>query len=597
MLARDLIVSPQLSREQVDRYLKSRGFRDPRRADDYLQQITRTVGIPERVADVADPLLDAIEYSVDPDAALRNLESFIEMAPSPLNLLSLLGSDPNSLEVLICLLAASPYLTQCLLRNPEYLYWLIEGGRLDRVCDTAYFRKQADELTRPFPESEQALGALRRLHRRESLRIGSQDLLGRISFNDTVRQLSDLADTLLQRAFEILASERLPAMEGFAVLALGKLGGRELNFSSDVDLLFIFNHEEDGDRILKFARDYTRALAAFSADGHLYRVDLRLRPMGKSGEIAYSEKACNQYYQTWADTTDRLALIKCRHVAGDTTLGNRFVASIQDFIFKKYLDQAAVEEIRWIKSRSDRALRRRQEIHTHVKLGLGGIREIEFFAQSFQILYGGLHPELRTPNTLLALQRLLDNCFIKSREFEILSEAYVYLRDLEHKLQLVHDLQTHTLPQEREELFRCARRMGYGIKPKETEDVVLKTFFADLRRHNQGVRAIFHGLFEEAEATRGLEELVLNPSMGAAEAVDRLRSFQVRSPEEVLEGIQVLRKPQPFPIPRAVSAICWRTCYLISQNTQVGRTGPGIFSAVSIASVRHSVRAQTCTPS
>ena len=547
MRARDLILSPHLSQQQVVAYLEKRGFLDPQRADDHLQEISRRVGVPERLAELADLLLDEIEESVDPDAALRNLESFIEAVPSPLNLLSLIGSDPNSLKVLVGLLASSPFLTQCLIRNPEYLYWLIEGKRLDRVCDLSYFRKQAADQTRPFPRSEKSLDALRRLRRRELLRIGSQDLLGRTTVGETVQQLSDLAQALLQRAFEILGAEKLPTLDGFAVLALGKLGGRELNFSSDVDLLFIFSRDEESDQTRRFARDYARSLAAFSPEGHLYRVDLRLRPMGKGGEIAYSEKACRQYYRTWADTTDRLALIKCRHVAGDSNLGNRFIASVQDFIFKKYLDQAAVEEVRWIKRRTDEALRRSRETHTHVKLGLGGIREIEFFAQSFQILYGGVHPELRTPNTLSALQRLVDNGFITSDEYDTLCAGYVFLRDLEHKLQLVHDLQTHTLPRDSAELLRCARRMGYRAGEQETDKQLLKRFNTDLRTHNKGVREIFRGLFEEAETARGMEEIILNPAMKKEEAVERLKLHQVRSPEEILDGIRMLSDAPAFP--------------------------------------------------
>lgn len=547
MRARDLILSPQLDQQEVLAYLERRGFSDPQRADDHLQEITRRVGVPERVADLADLLLDEIADSVDPDAAVRNLESFIETVPSPLNLLTLIGNDPYSLEVLIGLLASSPYLTQCLVRNPEYLYWLIEGRRLERICDVSYFRKEAEEMIRPFPDAEQALDALRRLNRRELLRIGSQDLLGRSNLEATVRQLSDLADVLLQKTFEVLARGSLPNLEGFAVLALGKLGGRELNFSSDIDLLFIFARDEESDLVLRFARDYTRALGAFTSDGHLYRVDLRLRPMGRSGEIAYSEKACRQYYQTWADTTDRLALIKCRYSAGDSTLGNRFVNSIQDFVFKKYLDQAAVEEIRWIKKKTDEALRRSRETHTHVKLGLGGIREIEFFAQSFQILYGGIHPEVRTPNTLTALQRLLDDGYINSSQYEILCEAYVFLRDLEHKLQLVHDVQTHSLPQERDELLRCARRMGYRRIGDESDDDILNRFYSDLRRHNRNVREIFDGLFEDATDSRGLEEIVLSPSMGKKEAIRRLRSHQIAMPEQVFEGIKMLREAPAFP--------------------------------------------------
>jgi [glutamine synthetase] adenylyltransferase / [glutamine synthetase]-adenylyl-L-tyrosine phosphorylase len=547
MEARDLFVAAELRPEEVVRFLEALGFRDPRRADRHLQRIAHLTEAPERLAGLADALLSQVARSADPDAALRHLESFLERVAGPLNLLSLLESVPETLEILVGILGGSPYLTQGLVRNPEYFYWLLERSRLQRVRDFDYFRSQAAEATRPFSEAAAALDALRRLRRREALRIGAQDILGLTTLEDTVTQVSDLADALLQESFEVLARGRLEPPFGFAVIALGKLGGRELNFSSDVDLLFLYADGADPDRMVRFARDYNRALGDFTSEGRLYRVDLRLRPMGRTGEIVYSEKAYRQYYLTWADTTDRLALIKCRPVAGDPDLGRRFLDSVQDFVFKKYLDFAAVEEIRWIKKRTDETLRRRRESATHIKLGLGGIREIEFFAQSFQILYGGGHPELRTPNTREALRRLVDLGFIGQNDFESLSQAYVFLRDLEHKLQLVHDLQTHSLPEDDEEFLRCARRMGYAAESEEDRTAPVARFRQDLARHTERVRRVFESLLQESGEDRDLGELALNPALDPERALDRLRSRGVERAEAVLEGIQMLVRAPASP--------------------------------------------------
>jgi len=544
MKVRDLFLSPDIDPVEARTLLRTLGFKNPERADQHLQNIVEIVQYPERVADVAPMLLDEMSSSVDADAALRHLESFLEVVPSPASLLSDLQNSPKALGTLVGLLGASPYLTQTLCRNPEYFFWLIEGTRLETACAADYFWSEAERALRPFDQSELALNALRRMRRREFLRIGAQDILGYSSLRETVAQVSLLAETLLQKTFEVLALTQLPVLEGFTVLGMGKLGGSELNFSSDVDVIFLYEKESDRATMLRFARNYFKALTEYTAEGHLFRVDLRLRPMGQSGEIAYSEKASEQYYSTWADTTDRLALLKCRPVAGDLQLGKRFVHSLEDFVYKKYLDHAAVEEIGWLKKRTDQALRRRKEILTNVKLGLGGIREIEFFVQSFQILYGGTQPDLRTPNTLDALKKLVDKGFIEFEEFETLCDAYIFLRDLEHKLQLVHDLQTHSLPDEESELLRCSKRMGYR---GESDDETLKAFRRDLQNHSTRVRQIFSSLFEGPGQPRGLEELVLNSALSEQEALDQLRTLNVDQPIAVLDGIRLLQKAPAFP--------------------------------------------------
>ena len=244
----------------------------------------------------------------------------------------------------------------------------------------------------------------------------AQDILDFCTPDQTARQVSHLADAVLERTFDLLAPSGLESKSDFSVLALGKLGGEELNFSSDVDLLYVRADGTDFGRTARFARDLTGALSTITAEGRLYRVDLRLRPMGRSGEIVYSLDAYRSYYQTWGDTPDRLALIKCRQVAGSAALGGKLVAIVQEeFVYKRYLDFAAIEEVRWLKRRAERQSEQGGSETWDVKLGRGGIREIEFFAQAFQLLYGGSQPGLRTPNTLDALDRLLDGGLISLR--------------------------------------------------------------------------------------------------------------------------------------------------------------------------------------
>jgi [glutamine synthetase] adenylyltransferase / [glutamine synthetase]-adenylyl-L-tyrosine phosphorylase len=547
MEPRDLFIASQLPGEEVAAFLTGFGFLLPEQADACLQRIARLTGDPERLALLAPALLEQAGRSADPDAALLQLEGYLEAVPKPLSVVSFLLDNPVALEVLLRLLGASPYLSQVLVRNPEYFYWLVEGARFQKVPDQAYFLREAGEATQPFAGLATGMDALRRFRRRETLRIAAQDILGETTFEQTVLQISFLAEAVLEQTHRLLTAS-LPSPPRFAVFAMGKLGGRELNFSSDIDLIYLYSDDSDGDTALRFAREYNRLLSEYTEQGHLYRVDLRLRPMGKAGQIAYPLKACLHYYETWADTFDRLALVKCRWVAGDADLGERFIAALGPFVYKKYLDLAAVEEIRWIKKRTDRRLGRNDKAAWNVKLGLGGIREIEFVVQAFQLLYGGLHPDIRTTRTMTALDRLVDHGFIAPGQYRTLRQSYVFLREVEHKLQLVNDLQTHTLPRNEMELERCARRMGYTAKPGDPQrGTSLQWFSNELDRHSGAVREIFDTLFESGQRTSGLEEVVLNPGLSEAQAVERLQPLVARRPEQVHQGIKMLLEASSFP--------------------------------------------------
>ncbi|RPJ84186.1 MAG: hypothetical protein EHM18_12255, partial [Acidobacteria bacterium] len=549
MRASDLILSPDLPDDQAHALLKQYGFENAPAADANLRRLAELAGVRERLAQLLPSLLGHVSRSADPDLALNQLEVFLDASPNPLTILSYLEESPVALEVLVTVLGSSPYLTQILRRSPEYFYWLMEQGRLDLLADSDYFATEVEAMTRAVEGSpDHALDAVRRLRRRETLRIGTQDLLGRASLEASIGQISYLADAVLQIVFKIIFQRLAGSPAPFAVMALGKLGGRELNFSSDVDLLYVHADAADHTAMTRLAREYTRALTDFTAEGHLYRVDLRLRPMGKTGEIVYPLRACLHYYETWADTFDRLALMKCRHVAGSRELGESFVRSIQDFVFRKYLDTAAIEEIRWIKRRTDRRLRERAEIHRNIKLGEGGIREIEFFVQAFQLLYGGLHPEIRTPNTLTALNRLVDHGFVLPKDYQALRRAYIHLRDLENKLQLVNDLQTHTLPETDEDLGRCARRMGYRGKPDDpARSTPLLWFRQELEAYAQSVRSAYDSLFSANESHRGLEEIVLNDELSKEEVLEKLTAGGVTNAEDFYSGLQVLREAPAYP--------------------------------------------------
>ncbi len=500
-----------------------------------MQDLAALVGDPVRLARWAEPMLELLTSSAAPDDALNNLVRYFEGATGPSNFLAFLESNPAAAAVLVQLLGGSPFLSQLLLRNPEYFYWLIEDNRLEPILSEEYYQRESERCLAYSGEPQAVLNALRRLRRRETLRIGAQDLLQRSGMDETVLQISLLAESTLQAVFRLLAGDR-PL--GFAVLAMGKLGGRELNFSSDIDLIYLYEDESEREPMLRFAREFTRALTEFTQEGRLFRVDLRLRPMGASGEIAYSLPASRHYYQTWADTGDRLALLKCRPAAGDLELGNRFLESIESFLYPRYLDHFAIEEIRWMKERSDARLKRSQSESIDIKLGGGGIREIEFFVQSFQLLYAGRHRRLRTHRTLDALRELVRLDYIQVEEGRRLADSYRFLRNLEHKLQLVHDLQTHALPDGEVELRKCARRMGFAS---------LREFESALAGHRRSVSGFYRRLFSESSDEPPPQQAILRPGIDSEEAVRRLGEAGAFQPNNLYEGIRLLADAKAFP--------------------------------------------------
>ncbi|MCZ7624815.1 MAG: hypothetical protein M5R38_02270 [Candidatus Methylomirabilis sp.] len=249
-----------------------------------------------------------------------------------------------------------------------------------------------------------------------------------------------------------------------------------------------------------------QAIGDLTGEGRVFRVDMRLRPEGRSGPLVYSLRGYELYYESWGQTWERMALIKARPVAGDPLLGDAFVKLVAPFIYRRSLDYSAIGEIRAMKDRIDTKIGRGQETFRHVKLGYGGIREVEFIVQTFQLLYGGGDPWIREPNTLRALQRLADRGHITTDQHATLAEAYTFLRTVEHRLQILHHLQTHTLPTDQDGVVKLARRLGYS--PDRTPDPV-SAFRQDYQRHIQGVRRAYDCLLREP--TPGEEAIPSHP--------------------------------------------------------------------------------------
>ena len=542
--ARDLFLARDLSDIQAQAYLSAQGFRDPVSADAHLQQLADD--LPSRLAlgELADLLIETLVDAPDPDAALVGFCRYITTRVPKSSFLGYLHDDPRALQILTRLLGASPFLSEILIRNPEYLHWLqqeLDRPRPDRVD----YRTELETLLSHDTGVKQRLDALKRLKRREMLRIAGRDLLDKDTLRSTTEQLSNLADMVTEGALWIVqdqmtAGEARTRIGTFVVIGMGKLGGCELNYSSDIDVIYIYEADDPDDstaheRFQKLGRRLTAVLGEHTEEGYFYRVDLRLRPMGKRGNIAYSLEQSAQYYENWGETFERFALIKARPIAGDLDLGQRFIEMVRPFVYRKYLDHAAIEELARYKARSDREHAHRQGAERNVKVGRGGIREIELFTQVFQLIYGGRHADLQDANTSIALEKVRDHGFVDTAVQDDLRRAYEFLRSVEHRLQIVQEGQTHTLSDADIELEVTARRSGFETAAE------LQTA---LDSHRDRVHHIYLNLFErrseDAEFQGRQLFRLLSGELSDAEAVEQLQSHGLPNPEGALQAIRAL---------------------------------------------------------
>ena len=436
--------------------------------------------------------------SADPERARLNFHRLLDAVADRQVLLNLFKTHEWLLKLTVQAMAASQAISDTLVRHPEYIDWLLGDAHLENERSVTQLEWEAREAVAMAVSTDNKLNALRRLKRREMLRIGLRDLSGRSSLSQTVRELSDLADVCLRQVLavhwqEMTARIGRPTPEDFSIIALGKLGGRELNYSSDIDVMFIYSADGDvtlnGRRIMpngqffaKLAQAIATSVSARTAEGDLFRIDLRLRPEGNAGPLARSLESYERYYASRGETWERMMLIKARHVAGSVHLTEELLETIQSFRYPRFLNEAVIQEVAGIKQRIEREVVGDARLTRHVKLGVGGIREIEFIVQTLQLLHAGQQPFLQTASTLEALQKLAQYERLPQNEVSDLAAAYRFLRNVEHRLQMEAGLQTHTIPTERHALLRLARTMGCAS---------ISAFEKELEGHTQRVRKVY----------------------------------------------------------------------------------------------------------
>ena len=456
-----------------------------------------------------------VKGSTDPRRAAQFFDLLAATSAGP----ALRACSAEQARVLAALFGGSQALSNLLVARPEWLGTL-ETEALKYPRRKQGLRNEVNRWLKPLLTAADfgaALPRLREFKQREMLRIAARDLARLGKLTEVMQEISDVADVCLDVVWQV-CHRQLAARYGQpyhldargrwhptpgCVLGMGKLGGQELNYSSDVDVLFAYSEEggvfkelpaegETPRPVLTNHQFFNRLAEAFIAEvsrmtpeGALYRIDLRLRPEGDAGPLTRSLAGYENYYAQWGQTWERMMLIKARGVAGDASLAAEFLEMIQPFRYPRSINESLLQEVAAMKGRIEREVLKPEELERNVKLGRGGIREIEFVAQAQQALHAGRQPFLQGAQTLPVLAKLVEYELLSRAESDQLAAAYVFLRDVEHRLQMEDNLQTHTIPADRRALERLARLMGCAN---------LKEFETQRQTHTEAVRRIFNRL-------------------------------------------------------------------------------------------------------
>lgn len=515
--------------DQAAAWLKSLGLENTKRGHHNLVAMANTGMTLDLLGVVCDQLKTHLSRLSDPDMALNNLDRFVAASRNPLALGSLFDRDRESLPALLQIFSSSQYLSDSLISDPESfdLLRLTDGDPVAREIIVGEICSEIDILE----DTAAILKVLRRNKQRETLRIAYGDLIRKQNVEVVTRQISYLADATCEAAWRS-ARRTLEAQRGVpqrsdggrarcVVLALGKLGGVELNYSSDIDLIILYDDDgkTTGERSIsnqeffdRLARRFVKLLTEQTEHGVTYRVDLRLRPEGNQGPLVQRSDSMRRYYDVKGRTWERQAFVKARPVAGDLELGREFLKQLEPWIYRRFLSTADITGIKALKRRIEHRSTRAGEDERNIKTGHGGIRDIEFVIQFLQLLNGGDLPKIRTGNTMEAIAALEQVGCLTWQERSILEENYVFLRKLEHRLQIMFDLQTHRLPDNDRELRRVAIRMGCADSETGT---ALAQFRAELKTKTELNRKILdhllHDAFGDEEQAEPESDLVLDP--------------------------------------------------------------------------------------
>jgi len=473
----DVILSEKMSLALRNRILSQGGFRDPQRAYVNLQGLAGEGSRRELFARIAILAWDMLKRMPDPDMALNNWDRFIRSLGSTEFHFNLLLSQPMQMEILLNIFAGSQFLSDTLIRNPGFFNWLCNPEVLHRVRRREDLETELRTTAQTCRSRREWLNNIRRFKRREMLRIGTRDIYLKVSPRTVMQELTALAESLIQVVFE-QRLKFLAKAEGyneeilrknFCIMAFGKMGGNELNYSSDIDLLAVFKKQDelnretgrgdDKENLSKLMENVRSDLAEYTEEGYVYRVDLRLRPFGSSGELISSIQSIIDYYEKSASLWEIQAAIKMRPVAGNLRLGYEFIERLNNLLKRPREHVLIKESIQKMRELAIQTYASPLKDTVDIKSGTGGIRDVEFLVQGLQLMYAP-EKELRYEgNTMLAIDSLCEAGILPHETADTLKEDYIFLRRIEHYLQLLEDRQVHAIPGNRNELSALSKRM------------------------------------------------------------------------------------------------------------------------------------------
>jgi [glutamine synthetase] adenylyltransferase / [glutamine synthetase]-adenylyl-L-tyrosine phosphorylase len=571
------------SLDEARRCLADWDVADIERARTNLEQMASVLGF-DVLNELCHPLARLLPRCADPDMALNNLERFLSSA-GPAIVPTLLESRARTLETMLQLFSASQFFSDLLITNPDFIEML--RIPLRSSPSRAEMREQLRSEVATAYEDSTVLRVFRRFRQKQMLRIGTNDIIRDRPLEEITRDISRVADTSLEVALETaLANIRKRFGEPMTkdgrlarcvIMGFGKLGGKELNYSSDIDLMFLYDEEghtegknitvlSNDDFFARVCTEVVRLLGSSTDAGQAYRIDMRLRPDGQRGPLARSFASTLAYYDTRGRTWERQALIKLRPVAGDARLGEEFLRAIEPFVYRKYLSVAEINEIKALKRKIEQKSGQFGESDSEVKTGHGGIRDVEFTIQFLQLLNGGDLADIRLSNTLKAMRALEKVGCLTDPEYRVLDDTYRFLRKVEHRLQLMFDQQTHRLPERPEELRKLALRMGYaaadenqttqpstGASAPEGEKCVLDpldAFLADYREKTALNRTILNHLLHQSFSSSEADpeaDLLLDPNPDPERVRAVLGKYPFKDPLAAYQNLnQLATETIPF---------------------------------------------------
>ncbi|MCH2127014.1 MAG: bifunctional [glutamate--ammonia ligase]-adenylyl-L-tyrosine phosphorylase/[glutamate--ammonia-ligase] adenylyltransferase [Pirellulaceae bacterium] len=514
---------------QVAEWLTSLGVQDPHGSQSSLFRMANAGLTTDLLASLCQGLAEHLPRTSDPDMALHNLVHYVLGSRSPLALGSLIERDPDTLPILLQIMSTSQYLADELIRDPESfdLLRLTEGQPvpLAALCDDL-----CTEIETAGFHEKTVMELLRRFKRRETMRIAYGDVIRDQRLEIVTQQNSYLAEAIcraaLQAAWRTVESKRGLPRRGdgtparFAVLALGKLGGFELDYSNKIDLLFIgdADGQTDGERRIsslefcdRVANTFVRLLNEATVLGEAYHVNVRMQPEGEQGSLVHSVENTLQYFDALGRTWDRQTLIKARPIAGHFDLASELLQQLEPWIYRRYLSPTDIGELKALK----RCIVRRPTEHDlspiDVKTGHGGIYDIEFVIQFLQLLNGAALPAIRSTNTQHAIANLEQAGCLTVEERMILEQNYEFLRKLEHRSQIMFDLHSHQLSRSDPRTRQLAFRMGYDIRDPKNLDLFLEDLGAKTKQNQQTLDHLLREVFEENTPATPETDLILAP--------------------------------------------------------------------------------------